>query len=69
MEYKINNCNYDIKKFIRDNICLEFNIDYWDEWLDEQDYDRLKEKPNLLISVEEKNNLIGTCGIKVINNE
>ncbi|MBR1540628.1 MAG: hypothetical protein IJ629_05680 [Clostridia bacterium] len=59
MEYKINECNYDIKKYIKDNICKEFNIDYWDEWLDNQDYDELKVKPNMLVSVEENNDLIG----------
>ena len=52
MIYKINDCNYDIKKFIKDDICKEFKIDYWDECLDEQDYESLKKKPNFLISVE-----------------
>ena len=69
MKFKINQCSYDIKKFIKDNICTEFNIDYWDEWLENQDYDCLKIKPNILISVEEKNKLIGICGVKVLNKQ
>ncbi|MCR5186772.1 MAG: GNAT family N-acetyltransferase [Clostridia bacterium] len=68
MEYKINECNYDIKKFIKDNICKEFNIDYWDEWLEKQDYECLKISPNILISVEDNNSLIGIGAVKSINN-
>ena len=67
MEYKINDCNFDIKKFIKDNICKEFNIDYWDEWLEQQDYDCLKSSPNILISVEDKNRLVGIGAVKEIN--
>ena len=64
MEYKINSCTYDIKEFIS-KIIKEFNIDYWDEWLEEQDYNSLSIKPNILVSCEENNKLIGTCSIKV----
>ena len=68
MEFKINECDYDIKNFIKD-ICSEFNIDYWDEWLENQDYDSLKVKPNILVSAEEDNKLIGIGAVKVINDE
>ena len=69
MEYKINKCNHNIKKFIKDIIHQDFNIDYWDEWLDEQDYDCLQVSPNLLISVEDGDNLIGICAVKILNNK
>ncbi len=69
MKYKINECNYDIKKFIKENICEEFKIDYWDDWLDKQDYNSLQIKPNILVSAEIENNLVGTCSIKIINNK
>ena len=69
MEYKINSCKYDIKKFISDIAINEFKIDYWDEWLEEQNYDILQELPNILISVEDNNKLIGICSIKKYNDE
>lgn len=68
IKYKINSCNYDIKKFIK-TIINEFDINYWDEWLEEQDYDILQVKPNIFISCETKNELIGTCSIKVISSD
>ena len=67
MEYKVNSCNYDIKEFIK-KIKEEFEIDYWDEWLEEQDYDLLKINPNMLFSCEDNNKLIGICSIKYIDN-
>ena len=67
MEFKINQCQYDLKSFIKDNICKEFNIDYWDKWLEQQEYDLLQKYPNILISVEEDNTLIGICGVRVLN--
>ncbi len=69
MKFKINECKYDIKEFIKNNICTEFKIDYWDEWLEEQDYNSLQKSPNILISVEENNDLIGTCAVKEITKE
>ena len=68
MEFKINSCDYDIKEFVKRIIKNDFNINDWDEWLDEQDYDSLQEKPNYLASVN-NNELIGTCSIKRIDDE
>ena len=64
MEYKINMCDYDIKKFIEKIIKEDFIIYDWDEWLEKQDYNILKEDPNIFISVENNHELIGTCSIK-----
>ena len=69
MEIKINQCKYNIKEFIKNIICEEFKIDYWEEWLEEQDYNALQKEPNILISVEDKNSLIGICGVKIINKD
>ena len=69
MEYKINDCNYDIKCFIKENICKEFNIDYWNEWLENQDYKLLQKSPNYFVSVEDDNSLIGICAVKKINQD
>ena len=69
MQYRINSCNFSIKEFIREIAVNEFGIDYWNEWLEEQDYNILKMTPNLLISVEENNRLIGICSIKKIDDE
>lgn len=68
IEYKINSCNYDIKKFIK-TIANEFNINYWDKWLEEQDYNILQVKPNIFVSCEKQNELIGICSIKVISSD
>ena len=68
MEYKINSCNYDIKEFIK-KIINEYSIDYWDEWLKEQDYGILMIKPNILVCVEESNKLIGICAVKELNKD
>ena len=67
IEYKINSCKYNIKEFIK-KIADEFNIDYWDEWLEKQNYENLKIKPNILVSCENENELIGICSIKIISN-
>ena len=67
MEYNINSCKHIIKDFIRD-IIKEYNIDYWDEWLEEQDYELLMKYPNILVSCEEDNKLIGICSIRVTSN-
>lgn len=64
IEYKTNSCKYDIKDFIKKIIINEFNIDYWNEWLDEQEYDKLQEEPNILISAEQDDKLVGICSIK-----
>lgn len=64
MEYKINLCKYDIKKFI-DTIAKEYNINYWDKWLQEQNYDILMQKSNIFVSCEEDDKLIGICSIKI----
>ena len=53
IEYKINSCNYDIKKFIK-TIANEFNINYWDKWLEEQDYNILQVKPNIFDEYKKK---------------
>ena len=68
MIYKINSCNYDIKELIRETI-KEYSIDYWNEWLENQDYDSLQVEPNILISAEEDNKLVGTCGLRKIDND
>lgn len=68
MEYKINSCNYNIKDLIR-IIIQEFNIDYWDKWLEKQDYKSLMKKPNIFVSCEENNRLIGICSIKICSNK
>ncbi len=68
-EYKINYCKYDIKDFIKNIAINEFNIDYWNEWLEEQDYNKLQEKPNILISAEQDGKLIGICSIKELSKE
>ena len=67
IEYKTNSCEYDIKDFIKQIIVNEFSIDYWDEWLEEQDYESLKVMPNIFVSCEKQNRLIGICSIKVIS--
>lgn len=68
-EYKINYCKYDIKDFIKNIAIKEFNIDYWNEWLEEQDYNKLQEKPNILISAEQDGKLIGICSIKELSKD
>ena len=68
MEYKINSCNYDIKELIRETI-KEYNIDYWDEWLENQDYSSLQKEPNILISAEEDNKLVGTCAFRKVDDD
>ena len=67
MEIKINQCKYNIREFIKNIAYEEFKINYWDKWLKEQDYDTLQKDPNILISVEDKNTLVGICGVKIIN--
>lgn len=69
MIYKINSCDYNIKSFIKNIVVNEFGIDYWDDWLDKQDYDSLHILPNVLFSAEENNELIGICSIKKINDD
>ena len=66
MEFKFNSCDYDIKEFVKKIIKDDFNINDWDEWLEEQDYNSLQEYPNYLVSAE-NNDLIGTCSIKKID--
>lgn len=69
IEYKINSCKYDIKNFIKNIAVNEFNINYWNEWLENQEYDKLQEKPNILISAEQDNKLIGICSIKELSKD
>lgn len=69
MNYYINTCKYNIRDFIKEIITNEFNIDYWNEWLDKQDYEVLKVTPNILVSCEENDKLIGICAIKFIDNK
>ncbi len=69
MEYKINMERHDIKNFIKQIIENEFKIDYWDKWLEEQNYESLSVKPNLLVSCEDKDELIGICSVKIINDK
>ena len=69
IEYKINSCKYNIKDFIKGIAINEFNIDYWDEWLEKQEYNRLQEKPNILISAEQGDKLIGICSIKELSKD
>ena len=68
MEYKINSCTYNIKNFIS-AITQEYNINYWDEWLEKQDYTLLMQEPNIFVSCEENNELIGICSIKIISSD
>ncbi len=69
MVYKVNSCDYDIKNFIRNIIVNEFRIDYWNEWLDEQNYDILQVIPNVLFSVDDHHKLIGICSVKRIDDD
>ena len=69
IEYKINSCKYDIKDFIKIIALNEFNIDYWNEWLEKQNYDELSIKPNILVSAEEDNKLLGICSIKELSKD
>ncbi|MBR4618945.1 MAG: GNAT family N-acetyltransferase [Bacilli bacterium] len=69
IEYKINSCKYNIKDFIKNIVVNEFNIDYWDEWLENQEYNKLQEKPNILISAEQDKKLIGICSIKELSKD
>jgi ribosomal protein S18 acetylase RimI-like enzyme len=69
IEYKINSCKYNIKDFIREIALNEFNIDYWDEWLEEQNYNKLSIKPNILVIAEKDNKLIGICSIKELSKD
>ncbi len=69
IDYKINSCKYNIKDFIKTIAIDEFKIDYWDEWLEEQDYKSLQENPNILISAEQNNKLIGICSVKELSND
>ena len=69
IKYKINSCKYNIKDFIKDIVINEFNIDYWDEWFEKQEYNRLQEKPNILISAEQGDKLIGICSIKELSKD
>lgn len=69
IEYKINSCKYNIKDFIKKIAINEFNIDYWDKWLEKQNYDLLSVKPNVLVSAEDNNKLIGICSIKELSND
>lgn len=69
IDYKINSCKYNIKDFIKTIAIDEFKIDYWDEWLEEQDYKILQENPNILISAEQNNKLIGICSVKELSND
>ena len=69
IEYKINSCKYNIKDFIKDIAINEFNIDYWNDWLEEQEYDILQEEPNFLASAEQDGKLIGICSIKELSKD
>ena len=69
IEYKINSCKYNIKDFIKDIAINEFNINYWNEWLEEQEYNILQEEPNILISAEQDDKLIGICSIKELSKD
>lgn len=69
MKYAINSCKYDIKEFIRNIAVNEFNINYWNDWLEKQNYDILQSKPNIIVSAEQDNELIGICSIKELSGE
>ena len=66
IEYKVNSCKYNIKDFIKNIAINEFHIDYWDTWLEEQNYSELSIEPNILVSAED-NKLIGICSIKELS--
>lgn len=69
LEYKVNSCEYDIRDFIKKIAIEEYHLEYWKDWLDSQQYDELKNLPNLLISVEDDKRLVGICSIKEVTSD
>ncbi len=69
IEYKINSCKHNIKDFIKDIVINEFNINDWNEWFEEQEYDKLQQKPNYLVSAEKDDTLIGICSVKELSKD